>query len=169
MRHLLPRIVMAIRFLTTEQDMVAAYRLHYAMSRKKAAWVFGAFVLGLVGYLTTENSYAAALAGGAVGLGIAHVAILYLVVPNRARHLYRQQKNLHTEHQVSWDDQCVYIRSESYNENLRWADLVKAKENDALVLLYRSDYNLSMIPKRSFSGAEAYAEFRGHLVPRFLG
>jgi hypothetical protein len=53
--------------------------------------------------------------------------------------------------------------------NLRWADLVKAKENDALVLLYRSDYNLSMIPKRSFSGAEAYAEFRGHLVPRFLG
>ena len=162
---------MAIRFQTTEQDMVAAYRLHYTMSREKAAWVFGAFVLGLVGYLTTENTYAAALAGGAAGLGIAHLAILYLVVPNRARHLYRQQKNLHTEHQVSWDDQCVYIRSESYNENLRWADLVKAKENDALVLLYRSDYHLSMIPKRSFSGADAdaYAEFRGHLVPRFLG
>lgn len=46
---------MAIRFQTTEQDMVAAYRLHYTMSREKAAWVFGAFVLGLVGYLTTEK------------------------------------------------------------------------------------------------------------------
>ncbi|WP_343660657.1 YcxB family protein [Ralstonia sp.] len=160
---------MAIRFQTTEQDMVAAYRLHYAMSRKKAAWVFGAFVLGLLAYLTTKEPYAAALAAGAAGLGITHLAILYLVVPNRARHLYRQQKNLHTEHEVSWDDQTVYIRSDGYNENLRWSDLVKAKENDALVLLYRSDYNLSLIPKRSFSSADAYAQFRGHLVPRFLG
>ncbi|MDY7509929.1 hypothetical protein [Ralstonia wenshanensis] len=46
---------MAIRFQTAEQDMVAAYRLHYTMRRKKAAWVFGAFVLGLVGYLTTQG------------------------------------------------------------------------------------------------------------------
>lgn len=67
---------MAIRFQTAEQDMVAAYRLHYTMRREKAAWVFGAFVLGLVGYLTTENTYAAALACGAAGLGIAHLAIL---------------------------------------------------------------------------------------------
>ncbi|MCT7327459.1 YcxB family protein [Ralstonia mojiangensis] len=159
---------MAIRFQTTEQDMVAAYRLHYAMSGKKAAWLFGAFLLGLVAYLAAQNTYGAALAGGAAGLVIAHLAILHLVVPNRARHLYRQQKNLHTEHQVSWDDQCVYIRSDGYNENLRWADLVKAKENDALVLLYRSDYNLSMIPKRSFASADAYAQFRRHLVPRCL-
>ncbi len=142
--------------------------LHYTTSRKKAAWVFGAFVLGLVVYLTTKHSYAAALACGAAGLGLAHVTILYLVVPNRARALYRQQKNLPTEHQVSWDDQCVYIHSERYNENLRWTDLLKAKENDALVLLYRSNYNLSMIPKRSFSDADTYAQFRGHLVPRLL-
>lgn len=46
---------MAIRFQTTEQDMVAAYRLHYTMRRKKAAWVFGAFVLGLVAYLTAQR------------------------------------------------------------------------------------------------------------------
>ena len=148
--------------------MVAAYRLHSRVTRRRAMWTAGAFVLGLVTYLATENTYAAGLAGFVACLVITHLATLYLVVPPMARRLYRQQKNLHFEHRVSWDDQCVYVRSENYNENIRWADLVKAKENEATVLLYRSDYNLNFIPKRSFPSADAYAEFRSHLVPRFL-
>lgn len=47
--------VMALSFQTTEQDMVAAYQLHYTMRRTKAAWVAGAFVLGLVAYVTTQR------------------------------------------------------------------------------------------------------------------
>ncbi|MGM3277399.1 YcxB family protein [Ralstonia sp. 24A2] len=160
---------MARTFLTTEQDMVAAFQLHYTMSRAKAVWTIGAFALGVVAYIAAKNAYAATLAGGAAGLAIAQAAIRYLVVPNRAKRLYQQQKNLRSEFELSWDDQVLHIRSQDYNENLRWADLAKAKENEAMVLLYRSDYNLSIIPKRCFSSAEDYAQFRSHLVPRLLG
>lgn len=37
----IPRIAMAIRFQTIEHDMVAAYRLHYAMNRKEAVALAG--------------------------------------------------------------------------------------------------------------------------------
>ncbi len=107
--------------------------------------------------------------GGSVGVAVLHVVVRYLLIPNRGRRIYRQQKNLQREYQFSWDDQGVSVHAEGYLENLRWADITKAKENEAMVLLYRSDYNFSLFPRRRFSSAEEYAQFRSHLVPRLLG
>lgn len=159
---------MAHAFQTTEQEVIAGYRLHYLMSRSRAAWIAVSFVAGVAAYIATRNPYAAGLAGGAVGLVALRIALYYLIIPNRGRRLYQQQKNLHLEYQFSWDDQGVYVHTENYQEKLLWADLSKAKENEAMVLLYRSDYNFSLFPKRCFASAEEYAQFRSHLVPRLL-
>ena len=162
-------IAMPHPFQTTEQEVIAGYRLHYTMSRAKAAWLAAAFVLGVAAYIATGSPYAAGLAGGSVGVAVLHVVVRYLLIPNRGRRIYRQQKNLQREYQFSWDDQGVSVHAEGYLENLRWADITKAKENEAMVLLYRSDYNFRLFPRRRFSSAEEYAQFRSHLVPRLLG
>lgn len=160
---------MAHSFRATEQDIITGSRLHYKMSRPKLAWLSGSFVLGVVGYVMTQNPYLAGLAGGAAGVALLHIVMRYLIIPSRSRRLYRQQKNMHLEYQLDWDDQGLNVRGENYHEYLRWADLAKAKENSEMLLLYRSDYNFSVFPRRCFSSAAEYAEFRSHLVPRLLG
>ncbi|WP_157771968.1 YcxB family protein [Ralstonia solanacearum] len=160
---------MAHAFQTTELDAIGGYRLHYTMNRAKAVRTAMVLALAVATYVATKNPYAAALAGGAAGILVLHAVILYVVVPNRGKHLYQQQKNLHLEYPFTWDDQSVYVHAENYQEPLRWADLTKAKENEAMVLLYRSDYNFSIFPKRCFSSTEEYAEFQSHLVPCLIG
>ena len=58
-----PHIPMPHPFQTTEQEVIAGYRLHYTMSRAKAAWLAAAFVLGVAAYIATGSPYAAGLAG----------------------------------------------------------------------------------------------------------
>lgn len=160
---------MAHPFRATEQEIIAGYRFHYRLKRTSLAWIAALFVLGVVGYVVTQNAYLAGLAGGAAGVAILQIAIRYLIIPNRCRRLFQQQKNLHLEYRLDWDDQGLNVRAENYHEYLRWADLAKAKENEEMLLLYRSDYNFSVFPRHCFSSAAEYAEFRSHLVPRLLG
>lgn len=148
----------------TEQDTISAYQLHYARQPGKSARCLLLGALGFGAYLASENIYVAAAAGGLVGLAVMQAALFFLYLPNRAKRLYRQQKNLHREYRFSWDDQGVFLQAEDYQEKIRWADLSKAKENRTLLLLYPSDHLFHVFPKRSFNNPEQFADFRSHVA-----
>ena len=156
-------------FQTTEQEVIAGYRLHYTMSRAKAAWLAAAFVLGVAAYIATGSPYAAGLAGARWAWPCCTSWSATCSFQIGAGASITNRRTCSAKYQFSWDDQGVTVHAEGYLENLRWADITKAKENEAMVLLYRSDYNFSLFPRRCFSGAEEYAQFRSHLVPRLLG
>lgn len=148
----------------TADDVVAAQRLHTTPTRRR---MFVMFLLGsvsLVAWYASGLRALSAVAGGFIGVGVVQALTLWLYLPYRARRTYRQQKNLQRSHQFSWDDQAIFFHSEDYEGKIRWSDLLKAREDHSMLLLYQSDALFHLFPKRSFSSPEQFNEFRSHVA-----
>ena len=154
----------------SEADLLAAHRLH-----SRTAWRYtlvfctvGAVIV-LSGLLFAIMSGLGGLAIGAIGAGLAGgllagpvvaVVLRYLVVPRHVRRAYHQDADLQRPLFYSWDDQVVRGRNAVGHWERPWSDYVKFKEDEDLVLLYRSSVMFELFKKSWF---ESDADLRSFL------
>jgi hypothetical protein len=147
----------------TEGDVISAQRLHATPKLPLAMFLVAVALVVVSGAYAQGQLSSGAAIGGLIGM-FGWLAIWFLVViPYRARRIYRQQRNLHLSHAFWWDDQMVYFRSEDTEGKMRWSDFTKIKENNNMLLLYHSDSLFNMLPKRCFSNGESLESFKSHL------
>ncbi len=149
-----------IIFTPTEEDLRAAYGLHLKqMGGKRLGYLllFGLSIgLAMAAYDGFENLPTALglIVGMTIWAGIVALAITILIpiwwVPRLSRKIYKQQKDLRLETTSWWDDDKLYSGNEQGHANLTFADMVKWRADDKIVLLYRSDHMFNFLPARIF-------------------
>jgi len=153
-----------------EQDYLGAQRLHHRWSRQKAMvailLIILAGVLCCLLWWQGIRSVAGGIVGGLIGGIIAGSITRYVYVPWKARRVFRQQKSFQREFTLSWDADGVHSKDANGEYSSGWSDFIRWRENERLFLLYLSDIQFYMIPKRAFSGEMEFKDFRAHLVRR---
>ena len=156
-----------------ESDIVAAMWLHLRPGRVLAILLLA--MLALVVCLTAFSFWTYyrhdidpgdpspwdAMPG--YGVVLALLVVLILSVRWRARRAFRQSKLLRDPADIEWDGSRLTFRSDAARSAIPWGDYVKWKENDRLYLIYMSDQQYHVIPKRIFGTPEVERSFRQHL------
>lgn len=153
-----------VRFTPTQNDYVAAPRLHYrkqVLARK--FWgrltlvTFGiaiasALALSIFGveFLEVVPIALFGATGGGIGLLIIVVGN-YLLLPRRSRRLFRQQRSLHRETTFAWDAISGCWSSDNGNSRTKWSDYHAWAEGSATILLYLNDQLFQFLPLRVFA------------------
>lgn len=75
----------------------------------------------------------------------------YVLLPNRVKKLFAQQKELNLPIELEFTDSGLGTSNELGNSTRPWTHFIKWKENKELILLYHSDILFSMIPVRFFT------------------
>lgn len=149
-------------------DVRAAHKLHAQQSRL-TTWA-GYFVIGLVAIMTALG-IPFALQGRfpwtlllfpAIALGVWAFYRFYLL-PRQLERVFEQQKDLSAPFTVDLTDTGFEWRNEFGSSRIPWGDFVKWKENQEMVLLYRSDYTYYMLPRRIFEAQGGIAYIREKL------
>ena len=78
-----------------------------------------------------------------MGAGINHV-----LVPRRARKLFRQQKSLHAEASIGWSDEGFSDKSELTTSLHPWTHYRRWGENKAVLVMFLTDTQFNLVPKR---------------------
>jgi hypothetical protein len=162
----------AIDIQLSEEDYVAANRLSLSYRRMAYLLLIGALVM--VGFIVAVQYMfhggvlnlpllVVVVGGYFVVLAIWMAVVRFLLLPVRARRIFRQQKAMRRQHRLSWDENGLIVESTTGHAITLWSDIVKWRENRRLFLVYTSDIHVRMVPKRAFSTPEQVAEF-GHLL-----
>ena len=156
----------SISFRPTQDDYVAAQRDWFVGSMKRWQKLLLVPVIAVVGgagaglvTLSFES------VSGAVELAIIVAITLvftvplcwlanYLLLPWRARRLFRQDKTLDREFQVSWSEQNVTYRWDGGSSNLAWSDLHRWHEGSRTILLMLNERLYHFLPRRAFGSAD---------------
>lgn len=147
-------------FTPREEDLRAAYGLHV----KQAGWkrvgyliIFGIIVgiaLAALEGFDDNTKTIGMIAGMALWAGIVALLIKILIpiwwIPRLAKKIYTQQKDLRLETTTWWDDEKLYSGNEQGHSNLTFADMVKWRADDKVILLYRSDHLFNFLPAHVF-------------------
>ncbi len=153
----------------TEGDVVCAQRLHATPKTSLSVFLVVVAVIIVVGTYAGGLLSAGAAIGGMVGM-LGWLAILFfIIIPYRAKRIFRQQKSLHLNHKFWWDNEMVFFQSEDSEGKIRWADFTKVKENRKMLLLYHSDTLFNLVPKHCFSTREDLEAFKACLSGRSGG
>lgn len=75
----------------------------------------------------------------------------YVILPNRIKKIYAQQKELHSPFEIEFTDTAMIFSNEFGNATRPWNHFTKWKENNELILLYHSDVIYNTLPKRIFT------------------
>jgi len=136
-------------------DFMAAQKLH--TYRGWLSSCLNYFSIGLMALMTL-------LVIGAVILGSANWPLFmvpalllglgvlgrYVLVPQRLAKLFAQQKDLSAPFEVEIDDAGFHFQNSYGDVRIPWGDFIKWKENQEMLLLYRSDVMFHMLPKCLF-------------------
>ena len=151
-----------------ELDYLGAQALHRRWSKRKTIVVLlltvGAGVLGVVLWCQGAWSIAGGIIGGLVGGAIGGSVVRYGYIPWKAKRVFRQQKSLQRQFNLSWNADGVHVKDANGEYSSAWTDFVRWKEDDRLFLLYISDVMFYMIPKHAFPSESLLDEFRTHLA-----
>ena len=147
----------------SEPDFVSAQRLHAKLSKRVLIGLTTGCVVLLVALCVAKIIPLGAAIGGIVGYFSWFGLLFLVIIPFRAKQIYRQQKNLHVPHYFSWDSDAIYFKSEDYEGKIRWSDFTKVKENRRVLLLYHSDVLFNIFPKISFDSPSDLEEFQTQL------
>ena len=151
-----------------ESDYLHAQSVHRKWSMRKAVVVYSLNIVavgaGWALWGLGAWSIAAGILGGVVGGVVAGSIVSYIYVPWKAKRVFRQQKSLQREFTLSWDADGVRTKSENGAFSSNWSDFLRWKESETLFLLYLSDIQFLMIPKRAFGDKAEIEDFRGHLA-----
>lgn len=149
---------MTIHCQLEPRDYVQSQFLH-ARPRLEFA-VVGVFLVA-VGLLTCLYQWLAPGDGSdwwvpCVILGsIGGVAVLYgLVMPWRARRIFRQQKSLHSPWECDLSEETCESRSAHGHARVPWTEFHRYKMGRDMVLVYHSDVLFSVFPRRWFTEAQ---------------
>jgi hypothetical protein len=102
------------------------------------------------------------LTGGVVGGWIGR----RLSITAKARRLFRQQKTLHRPFELSWTTEALTLTAEHGTSTIHWPDFHKHREDTGLFLLFLSDANFLMVPKRAFPDPALLQSFRDVVAER---
>jgi hypothetical protein len=78
----------------------------------------------------------------------------YVILPNRIKKIFTQQKELHAPFEMEITDSNIAVSSEFGNAIRPWNHFIKWKENEELITLYHSDVMFTIIPKRLFTAPQ---------------
>ncbi len=104
------------------------------------------------------------LFGLPVGIVLGMILVV-LTLPLKARRAIRKQRALQHDVEISWNDQGASTRSLHGGATVPWEDFLGWKENNRVVLLYISESQFYVVPKRAFVDAASLEAFR-ELVAR---
>ena len=151
-----------------ELDYLSAQNLHRRWSRRKAIVVILLAILaGALGWVLWRQGVrpiAGGILGGLIGGIIGGSIIRYFYVPWKARRVFRQQKSFQREFALSWNTDGVHSKDANGEYSSGWSDFTRWRENERLFLLYLSDIQFYMVPKRAFNSGVELNDFRDHLV-----
>lgn len=95
--------------------------------------------------------------------------IQYVSIPKQIARNFKQQKEYMVPFEMDFTEEGVQMRNEFLSYRKPWADFIKWKENDELLLLYQSDTSTSIIPKRLFQNRQdmdyVYEKIEQHHIP----
>lgn len=163
-----------VRFTLTADDYAAASRLHmtrafYRNKLLKLAVIMGLFYAALIFFIIGEWTWpiaAVALGAGAAAAAIVALGIAvtnHILLPRRSRRIHAQQKSLHDEFELCWDETGFDLSTPSARSRHQWADFRQWAEGPDGIILYQSDALFNMLPKRAFS-EDALADIRRNLA-----
>ncbi len=162
-----------------EADLLAAYRLHSRKGWRFLIAFWGLGILAIVlGYLALLAGYQAGFLFRALGaglvLGVSFSLVLALVlryvsVPRSVRRIYHEDAELSRPFTYAWDDEALRGRTTTSRWDRPWSDYLRWRQDDRLVLLYRSSVIFEPVPKSWFRSEAELEEFqdtlRRHLGP----
>jgi hypothetical protein len=153
-----------IRVHLEENDYITAVKA--ISTRNRAGFVvpitvltvvsLGIFLLWRSGHGKEAFIVFTTIVGGIVGGWIGNRGS----VVRRARRVFRQNKALHRPYEVVWSAAGVTLISENGKSTVPWTDFHKSLELEDQFLLFLSDVNFFIIPKRTFSNSPLVEEFR---------
>ena len=97
---------------------------------------------------------------GLLGVAIYLVVTFGIWLPYRTRRTFRQRKDLQRACSFVATREGLQFASDSVQGIKPWSDYLKWREGRAVLLLYVSDAQYQIIPKRFFEANEALSEFR---------
>jgi hypothetical protein len=86
------------------------------------------------------------------------VAEQRLTLPRKARTIFHQQ-HLSRPYELGWNDDELAVVSVEGSFTRAWRDIWKARVLDTEILIFLSDANFLMVPKRSFPDASTVSTF----------
>ena len=144
-----------VTFTPNLADAQAAYALFHRLRPLPLA--AGAAVSALIGCAVglASDLPKEALAWPALGGMVVYFlwigVILWVVLPFRVRRIFRQQKNLSRETALYWDRTGLHTRTANGTSMTPWADYVRFREGEDVILLYHSLALFQFIPRRVLS------------------
>lgn len=153
-----------ISYTLTEQDIVTSLRLQYlrrAVSRRSLgtnAFFLAVLWLAILGVNLKQraplaDSALSALTACAVALGgtLLMSAVGYAFAAHRGRRLFRQQRTLHDAYEVTWSEAGLEVHGTAITSKLSWSDHESWQKEALGYLIYLSDYNFNLLPRRAFT------------------
>jgi hypothetical protein len=147
-------------FTTTEEDLVAANRLHARQLWNRRAilrgWILATVALtlilysfcGKVDWMILSASVAAAVFM-AVGATLANLTFAIA-----ARRQHRQAKAFWIPTKIAWDNKCIRFTSDRGHVEHRWAEYFAWAGDNRSILLYLSANSFITIPTKNLAESE---------------
>jgi hypothetical protein len=88
------------------------------------------------------------------------VLTFFVLLPLKARRIFRQQRNLQVTTDHEFEEQGVTSTSQIGQSRLTWRDFLKWKESKRLIVLYTSDVMMIIFPRRCFPDQATWDAFR---------
>ena len=144
-----------IRFTPTLDDTLSVYRLNSKPSPLRYA-VAAVLIIGFCAVFVATNrlrpsEYAMFILAVLTMCALMAVLLTKVLVPYRARRIFRQQAGLHGPVELSWNDATLTYRTSRGDSAIPWADFRRRREDAKVILLYQSDALFNFIPRRVLS------------------
>lgn len=149
-------------FTLTEPDVISANRFHtlagYKRLRTYRGWLFAILLYWALIFFTNEpyslhsalRSFLFAVGGATVLLAVCGV-LGQLLLPYRARRLYRQSKLSQQPQRVSFTPEAIQFDGDNFHISHPWADFIRWIENRRFLLLYVNDRAFHVLPARALT------------------
>ncbi len=151
---------MEIQYHISEADYVNSVKLAAVATRKQLIWLgAGGFGLLLLGVLGPDGMKGIGYSGLVCGI-LGYFISLYLYAPWQAKRHYRNYKTIHRPLNIELVEGGFSIRTENSQNNVKWENLLKWREDSNYVLVYFAPKMFYMVPKRITELGFELEEFR---------
>ena len=82
------------------------------------------------------------------------IAVGYLQLSRRVRHVFHQQKALHDEATVEWSDAGISFISQRGHSNFAWEDFIGVVVDRDVIIFRQSELLINFIPTRILNAAQ---------------
>lgn len=142
-------------------DYTAALRLVALSSWKRPIplIVIGVFAAAFLAMIVTgpdNNPERTSIGIGAlVGLFLLPFIVYFLILPLRARTIYKQQKSMQEPATISWDEAGYTARNAHVGGTMPWSQYFDWLENDRVIIIRQSPALFQMLPKSAITPGQA--------------